>query len=109
MGPLLVLGSAFSQHHPVQLALLKLAADCVEAHVSYLTVKHTLNADRRLRMHIDVAASSFSRSPLLQTTSARLWTVISAGVCKLPRSSNFLDRLKFCAVRSAGGASVSAV
>ena len=45
MGPLLVLGSAFSHHHPVQLALLKLAADCVEAHVSYLTVKSPLHGD----------------------------------------------------------------
>lgn len=44
MGPLLLLGSAFSHHHPVQLALLKLAADCVEAHVSYLTVKSTLHS-----------------------------------------------------------------
>jgi hypothetical protein len=42
MGPLLVLGSAFSGHHPVQLALLKLAADCVEAHVSYLSVRRII-------------------------------------------------------------------
>ena len=40
MGPLLALGSAFSGHHPAQLALLKLAGNCVEAHVSYLTVGH---------------------------------------------------------------------
>lgn len=39
MGPLLALGAAFSRHHPVALALLKLAGDCVEAHVSFLTVR----------------------------------------------------------------------
>lgn len=36
MGPLLRLAAAFAGHPPAQLLLLKLAGDCVEAHVSYL-------------------------------------------------------------------------
>lgn len=48
MRPLLALGSAFSRHHPAQVALLKLAGDCVEAHVSYLTV----GQHRRAHVHV---------------------------------------------------------
>lgn len=38
MGPLLALADAFAGYPPAQLLLLKLAGDCVEAHVSYLQV-----------------------------------------------------------------------
>lgn len=51
MGPLLVLGDAFARHHPVALALLKLAGDCVEAHVSFLEVPSEYKLPATLLRH----------------------------------------------------------
>lgn len=40
MEPLLVLQRAYRQHEPIVCLLLKLAGDVVDAHVSYLSVRH---------------------------------------------------------------------